>query len=350
MDVSNTVLRMTKEGGGSGVSGTFLGSADLPNRIPFTIGNTTISMRFYSPVVGLPVRLNLRGPAPINKTVNTTVIGWQILEFDFAAEANISDPYNGLELYPGYGQVPGVAQVSYVDNIILGKFATNVWRGTTSTDFLKGSNWSLGFAPMDCGQDIQINKNTPFAPVLASGSYNGGNVNIAAGASLTINSGASYSICGNLTGGPVTGTGTFGFSGSTAQTIAGTHTVSNVTVNKPAASGSVTINGTLRIKGALTLANGTSNVVVAVSGNLVLVSDASGTGSIAAIPGGSSVSGNVTMQRYLPGTGDGWFFLGTPIQSNNFSQWTDNMYMIAGSSLGGTQGVTPLGIQHSTDI
>jgi hypothetical protein len=40
------------------------------------------------------------------------------LEFDFASVINIGDPYNGLELYPGWGLVPGAAQVSYVDNIV----------------------------------------------------------------------------------------------------------------------------------------------------------------------------------------------------------------------------------------
>ena len=350
LDASNTVMRMTKPAGAGGAAGSLLGNANLFSPIPFALGNTVISVRFYTTQpVGFPVLFKLEGTGgPIEKLLTTTRVGWQVMEFDYSASANISDVYNKLIIFPGFNQVAGSAQVTYIDNIQFGEFATNVWTGSTSTDFTKGSNWSFGFPPMDCAQDVQINKNTPFAPVLASGSYNGGNVNIASGATLTINSGASYSICGNLTGGPVTGTGTFGFSGSTAQTIAGTHTVSNVTVEKPAASGSVTINGSLRMKGALTLANGTSNVVVGGSGNLILVSDASGTGSIAAIPAGASVTGNVTMQRYLPGTGDGWYFLGTPIQSNNFSQWTDNMYMIAGSTLGGTQGVTPLAIEHST--
>ncbi len=350
LDASNTVMRLSKPSGGAGCAGTTLGNSAMLNPIPFALGNTIISMRFYcTEPAGFPVLLKLEGlQGPIEKLVTTTRVGWQVLEFDYSASANITDTYNRLVVFPGFNQVPGTAQVTYIDNMRFGEFPTNVWSGTTSTDFTKGSNWSLGFPPMDCSQDVQINKNTPFAPVLASGSYNGGNVNIVSGATLTINSGATYSICGDLSGGPVTGTGTFAFSGTTAQSIAGTHTVSNVTVNKPAASGSVTINGTLRVKGALTLANATSNVVVGGSGKLILVSDATGTGSIAAIPAGASVTGDVTMQRYLPGTGDGWFFLGSPIQSNNFSQWTDNMYMIAGTSLGGTQGVTPLGIQHST--
>lgn len=350
LDASNTVMRLSKPSGGAGCAGTTLGNSAMLNPIPFALGNTIISMRFYcTEPAGFPVLLKLEGlQGPIEKLVTTTRVGWQVLEFDYSASANITDTYNRLVVFPGFNQVPGTAQVTYIDNMRFGEFPTNVWTGITSSDFTKGSNWSLGFPPMDCSQDVQIYGNTPFVPVLASGSYNGGNVSIAANATLSISAGATYSICGNLTGGPVTGNGTFGFSGTTAQTIAGTHTVNNVTVNKPAASGSVTINGTVKLKGVLTLSNANSNVVVGGSGKLILASDATSTGSIAAIPAGASVTGNVTMQRYLPGTGDGWFFLGTPIQSNNFSQWTDNMFMIAGTSLGGTQGVTPLGIQHST--
>ena len=340
---------MTKAGGGAPTSGAFLGSADFVSSIPFTLGNTTISMRFFSPVAGLPVRLNLRGPAPKSITVNAAVVGWQILEFDFASVVNISDPYNGLELYPGWGLVPGVAQVSYVDNIVLGRFQTNVWRGTTSTDFLKGSNWSLGFAPLDCNMDVQVNAGTPFSAILASGSYGAGNVDVKSGATLTVNSGATYSICGNIINGTIGGAGTVVFNGANTQSIAGTHEVGNVTITKPAASGVVTINGTVKTKGLVTLSNANSSIVVGGSGKLILASDASGTGSIATIPAGASVTGNVTQQRYLTGSNDGWYFVGTPITGGNFSEWSDNMQMVAGTNLGGNQGVIPtVEIERST--
>lgn len=350
LDASNTVMRLTKPAGGAGCAGTLLGNTAMVNPIPFALGNTTISVRFYTTQpVGFPVLFKLEGTAgPIEKLLLTTSVGWQILKFDYSASANLSDIYNKLIIFPGFNQVPGSAQVTYVDNIIFGEFPTNVWKGVTSSDFLKGSNWSLGFAPLDCSMDVQVNAGTPFPAILASGSYGAGNVNIATGASLTVNTGATYSICGNVTNGNITGNGVVVMNGTAAQAIAGNNTIDNITITKPAASGVVTINGTTRVKGVLTLSNANSSVVVGGLGKLILVSDASGTGSIGAIPAGASVTGNVTQQRYLIGTTGGWFFVGTPILGGDFSQWTDNIYMSAGTTLGGNQGVVPLGIQHST--
>ena len=348
LDNLNTVLQLTKSSGGAGGSGTFLGNSPLADPVPFSFGNTIISVRFYSPVVGLPVLLRLDGTAPIEKLVTSTKVGWQILTFDFSAVINFSHIYNKLLVFPGYNTVPGTTQVSYVGDIIFGNFSTNNWIGAASSNFLTGSNWSLGFPPTDCNINVQINAGTAFSPVLSVGSGGAGNVDIKIGASLMIGAGATFSVCGNIINGDFVGPGTVVLNGSDPQTFSGNQTVNNITINKPPASGMVTVNGTTRVKGVATLSNANSSLVVGGSGNLILTSDATGTGSIAAIPAGASVSGNVTQQRYFTGTGDGWFLLGTPIQGGNFSQWTDNIYMAAGTSLGGNQGVIPLGIQHST--
>lgn len=346
-DAGNTVLRMTKAGGGAAASGTFLGSADLAQRIPFTLGNTTISMRFFSPVAGLPVRLNLRGPAPRALTVTAASVGWQILEFDFGPVINLPDPYNGLELYPGWGQVPGAAQVSYVDNILLGSFPTFVWTGASSTNFGQGSNWSNGFPPTGCSSNILVNKSFGNMPNIASGSVSFGNLVMVPNATFTVASGASINVCGNISGGKVLGAGNVVMNGTTAQSITGNHAIRNLTITKPAASGNVTIDGRVDLKGVATLSNANANLVVGATGKFVLLSDATETASIAAIPSGASVVGNVTMQRHLSGTGNGWYLIGTPI-SGNFGQWTDNIRISVGSNLGGNQGVQPVGMQHST--
>lgn len=349
LNAGNTVMRLTKTTVAAACAGTTFGNNAMLTPIPFSLGNTTISVRFYSTIVGLPVLLKLEGNAgPIEKLVTTTTSGWQILEFDFAASANLSDIYNRLVFFPGFNQIAGSNQITYVDNIIFGSFSTNVWKGTTSSDFLTGSNWSLGFPPLDCNQNIQINPGTPFSPVLSSGSYSAGNLNILNGASFTVQAGATFSLCGNVVNGNINGGGTLGFIGTSGQTVNGISSVENLTVTKPAASGVVTLNGTIRVSGVVTLANGTSSIAVAPSGNLVIQSTASNTASIAALPTGATITGNVTQKRYIPGTGDDWFLLGTPVSGGNFSQWSDNLYMAAGSNLGGSQGVQSIGIQHST--
>jgi hypothetical protein len=121
-----------------------------------------------------------------------------------------------------------------------------------------------------------------------------------------------------------------------------------LTITKPASSGNVTIDGSVSVSGVVTLSNANSNLVVGSTGNVTLLSNASGSASIASIPSGASVNGNVTVQRYLNGTGDGWFLLGGTTVGANLAQWADDMYLAAGTSLGGTQGVMPVGIQHST--
>lgn len=349
LNPTNTVMRLTKTTVSAACAGTTFGNNAMLSPIPFALGNTTISVRFYSPVAGLPVLLKLEGSAgPIEKLLTANLVGWQVLEFDFAASANLTHIYNRLVFFPGFNLIAGANQVSYVDNIVFGSFATNIWNGGTSSDFLTGSNWSLGFPPLDCSLNVQVKANTPFAPVLSSGNYSSGNVTIANGATLTVNSGATYNICGNITNGNISGAGLVVLTGTSGQTITGNHTVENISITKPAASGVVTLNGSAKLKGVLTLTNATSSLVVGPTGKLVLLSGPTGTGSIAAIPTGASVTGNVTVQRYLNGTGDGWFFLGSPIQGSNFSQWSDNMYIAAGTNLGGNQGVQNIPVQHST--
>lgn len=346
---TNTVMRLTKTPVSAACAGTTFGNNAMLNPIPFALGNTTISVRFYSPVAGLPILLKLEGNAgPIEVLRTASLVGWQILEFDFVASANLTHIYNRLVFFPGFNQIAGANQISYVDNIVFGAFPTNVWNGGTSSDFLTGSNWSLGFPPLDCSLNVQIKANTPFSPILSSGNYSSGNVTIANGATLTVNSGATYNICGNITNGNISGAGLVVLTGNIGQTISGSHTVENITVTKPAASGVVTLNGTAKLKGVLTLSNANSSLVVGPTGKLILLSGPTGTGSIAAIPSGASVSGNVTQQRYFNGTGDGWFFVGTPTMGSDFSQWSDNMYIAAGTSLGGNQGVQNIPVQHST--
>lgn len=349
MEPTNTVMRMTKTPVSAACAGSVFGNNAMLSPIPFALGNTTISVRFYSPVAGLPVLLKLEGNAgPIEVLRTASLVGWQILEFDFAASANLTHIYDKLVFFPGFNLIAGANQVSYVDNVVFGKFPANVWKGTTSPNFLTGSNWTLGFPPLDCNVNVQIKANTPFAPVLSSGNYSGGNVTIANGATLTIAPGATYSICGNITNGNIAGGGLIVLTGTSGQTVTGSHTIDNISITKPAASGVVTLNGTARLKGVLTLTNATSSLVVGPSGKLILLSGPTGTGSIAAIPSGASVTGNVTMQRYLNGTGDGWFFVGTPITGSDFSQFADNMLIAAGTNLGGNQGVQNIPIQHST--
>ncbi|MEY3157992.1 MAG: hypothetical protein RLZZ121_1045, partial [Bacteroidota bacterium] len=165
--------------------------------------------------------------------------------------------------------------------------------------------------------------------VLSSGSLNvdqsqtlddltisGGTLTIATGATLTIN--------GTLTvsGGTITNNGTIAYGaagalvyGSSNRTVGAEWPSSNGPLNVTIGSGGVTLGvaRTISSTGKLTL-----NGVFATGDNLTLASDANST---AVVIGGtnSDITGNVTVQRYLPWSGanhNGFRFVGHPLRTN----------------------------------
>jgi hypothetical protein len=81
------------------------------------------------------------------------------------------------------------------------------------------------------------------------------------------------------------------------------------------------LNSNASISGFLKLINGTfTNTGV----DLTLISTASGTARINAIPATANFLGNITLQRFAPGPLTGWALLGTPIQGATIASWTDD--------------------------
>jgi hypothetical protein len=92
------------------------------------------------------------------------------------------------------------------------------------------------------------------------------------------------------------GTSTVVLKGTTAQTILGTGEPSffNLTVDND--FGTVSLLDTVRVQNQLVLEEGTLQT----DGRLILLSTAARTAGIAAIPAGADISGNVTIQRFIP--------------------------------------------------
>lgn len=105
------------------------------------------------------------------------------------------------------------------------------------------------------------------------------------------------------------------FSGNGAQSVSGNvpTRISAVTVDK--SSGNVTLESALEVTGPVTLTSGT----LASDGNLVLVSESAATGGYIAGSGAGTVTGDVTVQRWITSTspsGSGQFFgLGLPFDA-----------------------------------
>lgn len=204
-------------------------------------------------------------------------------------------------------------------------FYSAIWNGSVNNDFANTANWTGGFPPSTC-TDITI-PNTSNQPIVSIAT-------IANAKSFTIQSNAvlnvynTLSLKSNLTNnGSIVGNGLLELNGSSAQTIAGTGSISNLTINNAAG---VSLIGAQKITGTLTPSLGT----LTTNDNLILASNATGTARIAT---GTSpyITGNVTVQRYIPGAFRKFRFLGHPFSSPiSIAQLTDSLD-ITGAITGG---------------
>jgi autotransporter-associated beta strand protein len=125
-----------------------------------------------------------------------------------------------------------------------------------------------------------------------------------AGSTTTVNGQGDVQTIGTLTN--------LNLSGGNGQSITGTATLTNLTLNKSAGTATITA-GPQNVTGVLTLTAGT----LAAGGNLTLKSTATGTARVAQhATGTGNVTGNVNVERYLAGTAKHWRTLGFPYSNN----------------------------------
>jgi hypothetical protein len=209
--------------------------------------------------------------------------------------------------------------------------------GSTTTWLGLSNDWSIG-SPINWSNGYPSSNTTAIIP---AGTPNNPEINdivecfnleLQAGASLTINGVNQLNIYGKFTnnGSFNAGFGNVEFlscAGSSAQaheitsTNGTTSSFFNVNLNDLAG---LNLTSNAAISGALTLTNGTFNN----SGQLfTFISTATGTARIAPVGSTANYVGNITMQRYAPGPKTGWAQLGTPIQGATLTQWYDNFPM-----------------------
>ncbi len=195
-----------------------------------------------------------------------------------------------------------------------------IWTGDENNNWNNPANWSCGYLPNQT-TPVQI-PDVPNKPVLSAGST--GSVNnliIAAGSSFTV-SGNTIQISGTITNnGTFDATdGTVAMTGLLAQNIGVNvflnNTIKDLIINNTA---DVSLLGPLNITGIVTLQSG--NLIS--DGNLTLLSTAARTALINGA-GNGNVTGNVTMQRYLP-SGFGYKYISSPFQAATVSQFADDM-------------------------
>lgn len=221
------------------------------------------------------------------------------------------------------------------------------WTGGTSTNWAAASNWNSGSVPSTTHL-VSIPSGTTFSPSFFSAPATIASLTVANGATITnssilnisnaLNNGGTISGGTLNVGGTVTNNGSIinnvslNLNGSTAQTIAGTGTVGNLTLNN--SNGATITSGVfnmLTITGTYTPTTGT----LTTNGNLTLASSASGTARIAAGTG-TYISGTVTQQRYIPAKSSRtWSFVASPFTQTINSSWQQQVH-ITGLGTGGT--------------
>jgi len=102
----------------------------LAPKFPFTVSDTRMSVRVWSPDAGIPVRLKVEDAADSGKAVETettvtTAAGWQTLTFDFATQAagtpalNVAYNYNKATIFFDFGRAKtaAVQKTYYFDDL-----------------------------------------------------------------------------------------------------------------------------------------------------------------------------------------------------------------------------------------
>lgn len=103
-------------------------------------------------------------------------------------------------------------------------------------------------------------------------------------------------------------------------TLTGTVSMNNLTVVAPSG---VDVTGDLDIRGALTLGDGDFD---ATSAEVRLISDASRTGRLGQAGPGASYTGDLTVQRYIPGGATNWRLLGSSVAGATVADWDGDFF------------------------
>ncbi|MEY2917631.1 MAG: hypothetical protein RIS73_1345 [Bacteroidota bacterium] len=125
-NAANKVKKTTKPNGAQTWAGTTIG-AGFTTKIPFTATATQMTVRVYSPAVGLPIRLKVEDRTNNTKSVETdkltTVANtWETLVFDFANQAtgtaalNLTYNYDMASIFFDFNTA-GNGKVFYWDDI-----------------------------------------------------------------------------------------------------------------------------------------------------------------------------------------------------------------------------------------
>ncbi|MGZ3776518.1 MAG: T9SS type A sorting domain-containing protein, partial [Mucilaginibacter sp.] len=291
------------------------GTLTIGGQIQLTDGGaTSFTGSFFQPASVFSVDLYNNADSPVLNLQNANALSTQLGNL-----ANKIDFYNVAQ-----AGGTGVATVNYtgatsqeVYNHVTGATVDNIIDNTGADPFDGVVYNSLGFA----GSGTKtVDAPTTFATLIV-----GGDINLAAGtetvdlstnncalisyANFTTGSGSTFNLGTRpmFIGGSFSNAGTCNFGNALLTFNAGDIFETLTTVNPQVftnvaftGGGLLTMAGgnfLLKSTGVLTMSNSSQ---LETEGNLTLISDANGSATIAAMPAGCSITGNVNVQRYVP--------------------------------------------------
>jgi hypothetical protein len=131
-DAGNNVVQSIRTEGAAFFAGTTVPAGGLTNRIPFEEGETTMSVRVWSPEVGVPVRMKLEATGSpglvAEKEIATTTSGeWETIYFDFSVDAlvpvDVNADFNIVSLFFNFDveqENPAPEQIYLWDDVAFG--------------------------------------------------------------------------------------------------------------------------------------------------------------------------------------------------------------------------------------
>ncbi|MEO1258856.1 MAG: fasciclin domain-containing protein [Bacteroidota bacterium] len=136
-DPNNMVGQAVRTAGAETFAGTTMGNDGLANPVPFTMTETKMKVRVWSPDADTPIRLKVEdatNPAiSVETETNTTVaMAWETIEFDFSNEApgtaalDLANTYDKISIFFDFGASGVGEQTYYWDDVEFGERVTVV--------------------------------------------------------------------------------------------------------------------------------------------------------------------------------------------------------------------------------
>jgi len=137
-NADNTVIKVVKDTNAGASAGTTIGTpAGFASNIPLSLSDSKMTVKVWSPAAGTPIRLKVEDwtdPTHTCETqTNTSVAGWEVLEFDFSNQApgteslsvglSMGWTYNMASIFFNFGTDGAAAgeQTYYFDDVKFGE-------------------------------------------------------------------------------------------------------------------------------------------------------------------------------------------------------------------------------------